>query len=49
MENADKLDQFGQAFVASPGEPDRLPDPIGAGEETALMCVVVVSRSCGAR
>ena len=34
MENADKLDQFGQAFVASHNEPDRLPDTIDAGEDT---------------
>ena len=34
MENADKLDQFGQAFVASHNEPDQLPDTIDAGEET---------------
>ena len=34
MENTDKLDQFGQAFVASPGEYARRPDPGGAREET---------------
>ena len=34
MENADKLDQFGQAFVASHNESDPLPDTIDAGEET---------------
>jgi len=33
MENADKLDQFGQAFVASHNEPDRLADTFVVGRE----------------
>ena len=34
MENTDKMDQVGQAFVASDSEPNRLPDTMDAGEET---------------